>query len=133
MKNTSLFSTVAISTLALVHLIDVGISPWALLAVRAFFSLPNLVGKWLDVRDRWHRHHPLERRDAPAADQLPVRQHRVSAYVRVRVHLHNPVQHPVRRRLGGLLSAAFDVRDGAVEPAALIVAPALGQDDEPCV
>jgi len=31
------------------------ISPWLLLALGALWHLPDLVNKWLDVRDHWHR------------------------------------------------------------------------------
>jgi uncharacterized protein YbjQ (UPF0145 family) len=31
------------------------ISPWLSLALAALWHLPNLVDKWLDVRDHWHR------------------------------------------------------------------------------
>jgi hypothetical protein len=59
--------------------------------------------------------------------------HSVRAYVRARIHLHDPVQHPVRGRLADLRRAAFDMRHGPPQPAPLIVAPAVGQNDEACV
>jgi uncharacterized protein YbjQ (UPF0145 family) len=34
--------------------VDLGVSPLLLLALHATWRLPDWVGKWLDVRDRWH-------------------------------------------------------------------------------
>jgi hypothetical protein len=45
-----------IPTLVLVLPIDCGVSPWVLLALHAAWRLPDWAGKWLDVRDHWHRH-----------------------------------------------------------------------------
>jgi uncharacterized protein YbjQ (UPF0145 family) len=39
--------------------VDFGVSPWALLALHAAWRLPDWVGKWLDVRERWHRRRPM--------------------------------------------------------------------------
>ncbi|MBS1868252.1 MAG: hypothetical protein JSS99_01160 [Actinobacteria bacterium] len=45
-------------TVALALPVDVGVYPWALLALHAAWRLPDWVGKWLAVRERWHRHRP---------------------------------------------------------------------------
>jgi hypothetical protein len=34
--------------------VELVISPFVLLGARALWLLPDWIGKWLDVRDRWH-------------------------------------------------------------------------------
>ena len=43
------------TTLTLAIPASFAISPWVFLAIAAGWLLPDWVGKWLDIRDRWDR------------------------------------------------------------------------------
>lgn len=42
-------------TLALAISAGMTVSPWVLLTAAALWLLPDWIGKWLDVRERWNR------------------------------------------------------------------------------